>query len=109
VVLSIFALWEALSRTGAVNSYLLPSASDTLAMLGKLLQRASVRNDLIVTAGGADGIRPRGAHRSADRVPGRGKPLFCRGRKAAAVFRVQHPQIDLPANVHPGIRRRLCA
>ncbi len=51
VVLALFALWEALSRTGAVNSYLLPSASDTLAMLGQLLQRASVRNDLIVTAG----------------------------------------------------------
>ena len=40
VVLAVFALWEALSRTGAVNPRLLPSASDTLAMLGELLARA---------------------------------------------------------------------
>ncbi|KIZ48050.1 MULTISPECIES: ABC transporter permease [Rhodopseudomonas] len=51
VVLSIFALWETLSRTGMVNPRLLPSASDTIAMLGELLQRASVRNDLVTTAG----------------------------------------------------------
>jgi ABC-type nitrate/sulfonate/bicarbonate transport system permease component len=50
IVIAIFALWEALSRTGIVNPRLLPSASDTLAMLGQLLQRASVRNDLVVTA-----------------------------------------------------------
>jgi NitT/TauT family transport system permease protein len=50
VVLAIFALWEVLSRTGAVSPRLLPSASDSLAMLGELLQRASVRNDLVVTA-----------------------------------------------------------
>ena len=37
VVLAVFALWEILSRTGAVNPRLLPSASDTLAMLGDLL------------------------------------------------------------------------
>ena len=40
-----------MSRTGAVNPRLLPSASDTLAMLAALLQRASVRTDLAVTAG----------------------------------------------------------
>jgi NitT/TauT family transport system permease protein len=50
IVTAIFAAWEMLSRTGTVNPRLLPSASDTLAMLGELLQRASVRNDLIVTA-----------------------------------------------------------
>jgi NitT/TauT family transport system permease protein len=50
VVLAVFALWEVLSRTGAVSPRLLPSASDSLAMLGELLQRASVRNDLVVTA-----------------------------------------------------------
>ena len=50
VVLAVFALWEILARAGAVNPRLLPSASDTLAMLGELLQRASVRNDLLVTA-----------------------------------------------------------
>jgi ABC-type nitrate/sulfonate/bicarbonate transport system permease component len=50
VVLAVFAGWELLARTGAVNARLLPSASDTLAMLGELLQRTSVRNDLIVTA-----------------------------------------------------------
>jgi ABC-type nitrate/sulfonate/bicarbonate transport system permease component len=49
-VLGVFAVWELLARTGAVNPRLLPSASDTLAMLGELLQRASVRNDLVVTA-----------------------------------------------------------
>jgi len=50
IIITIFALWEALSRSGIVNPRLLPAASDTLAMLGQLLQRASVRNDLAVTA-----------------------------------------------------------
>jgi sulfonate transport system permease protein len=50
IVVAVFAAWEALSRTGAVNPRLLPSASDTLATLGELLQRASVRNDLLTTA-----------------------------------------------------------
>ena len=50
IVVAVFAGWEALSRTGAVNPRLLPSASDTLATLGDLLQRASVRNDLLATA-----------------------------------------------------------
>jgi ABC-type nitrate/sulfonate/bicarbonate transport system permease component len=50
IVIAIFAAWEVLSRTGIVNPRLLPPASDTLAMLGELLQRASVRNDLVVTA-----------------------------------------------------------
>jgi ABC-type nitrate/sulfonate/bicarbonate transport system permease component len=50
IVLAIFALWEMLSRSGLVNPRLLPSASDTLSTLGDLLQRASVRNDLAVTA-----------------------------------------------------------
>jgi ABC-type nitrate/sulfonate/bicarbonate transport system permease component len=50
IVAAIFALWEMLSRTGIVNPRLLPSASDTLSTLGDLLQRASVRNDLAVTA-----------------------------------------------------------
>ena len=50
IVIAIFALWELLSRTGVVNPRLLPSASDTLATLGDLLQRANVRHDLAVTA-----------------------------------------------------------
>jgi len=50
IVVAIFALWEVLSRTGIVNPLLLPSASDTLSTLGDLLQRASVRNDLLATA-----------------------------------------------------------
>jgi ABC-type nitrate/sulfonate/bicarbonate transport system permease component len=50
IVVAIFAGWEALSRTGLVNPRLLPSASDTLSMLGELLQRGSVRNDLATTA-----------------------------------------------------------
>ena len=50
IVVALFALWETLSRTGLVNPRLLPSASETLSMLGDLLRRASVRNDLAVTA-----------------------------------------------------------
>src|SRR5450432_547064 len=50
IVVAIFAGWEALSRTGVVNPRLLPSASETLATLGDLLQRTSVRNDLLATA-----------------------------------------------------------
>jgi len=50
IVVAIFAGWEALSRTGAVNPRLLPAASDTLSTLGELLQRGSVRNDLAATA-----------------------------------------------------------
>jgi NitT/TauT family transport system permease protein len=49
VVAAFFLLWEALSRTGAVNPRLLPSASDTLLTLADLLQRASVLNGLAVT------------------------------------------------------------
>ena len=41
IVVAIFALWELLSRTGLVNPRLLPSASDTLATLGDLLQRSA--------------------------------------------------------------------
>src|SRR5215472_6351685 len=50
IVVALFAIWEILSRTGIVNPRLLPSASDTLATLGDLLQRTSVRNDLLATA-----------------------------------------------------------
>jgi ABC-type nitrate/sulfonate/bicarbonate transport system permease component len=50
IVVALFAIWEMLSRTGMVNPRLLPSASDTLVTLGDLLQRASVRKDLVVTA-----------------------------------------------------------
>src|SRR5205823_13729008 len=50
IVVAIFALWEALSRSGIVNPRLLPAASDTLSTLSDLLQRASVRKDLVVTA-----------------------------------------------------------
>ena len=50
IVVALFAIWEILSRSGIVNPRLLPSASDTLATLGDLLQRASVRKDLAVTA-----------------------------------------------------------
>jgi ABC-type nitrate/sulfonate/bicarbonate transport system permease component len=50
IVIAIFALWETLARAGLVNPRLLPPASETLATLVDLLQRASVRNDLVVTA-----------------------------------------------------------
>jgi NitT/TauT family transport system permease protein len=49
IILALFAIWETLSRSGAIDHRLLPSASETLATLGELLQRASVRNDLLVT------------------------------------------------------------
>lgn len=49
VVVAFFALWETLSRTGAVNPRLLPSASDTLLTLADLLQRTSVLQGLGVT------------------------------------------------------------
>ncbi|HEX2655648.1 MAG TPA: ABC transporter permease [Xanthobacteraceae bacterium] len=51
IVAAMFATWEVLSRTGMVSPRLLPSASDTFNTLIELLQRASVRNDLVVTAG----------------------------------------------------------
>ncbi len=50
IVVAVFGLWEFLSRGGIVNPRLLPSASETLAALGELLQRNTVRNDLAVTA-----------------------------------------------------------
>jgi NitT/TauT family transport system permease protein len=50
IIIAVLALWEVLSRTGIVNPRLLPSASDTFATLGDLLQRAAVRKDLMVTA-----------------------------------------------------------
>jgi NitT/TauT family transport system permease protein len=49
IVAGVFALWEALSRTGVISPRLLPPASETLAMLSDLLQRASVRGDLVAT------------------------------------------------------------
>ena len=74
IVIAVFACWEALSRTGIVNPRLLPSASDTLSTLGDLLQRASVRNDLMVTATEVltafAPIRPL----RSDRAPGCGPP-----------------------------------
>jgi ABC-type nitrate/sulfonate/bicarbonate transport system permease component len=50
IVAALFAIWEILSRTGAIDHRLLPSASETLVTLGELLQRAGIRNDLAVTA-----------------------------------------------------------
>jgi ABC-type nitrate/sulfonate/bicarbonate transport system permease component len=50
IILAVFPVWELMSRIGLVNPRLLPSASDTLATLLDLLQRASVRNDLAATA-----------------------------------------------------------
>jgi NitT/TauT family transport system permease protein len=51
IVAALFATWELLSRTGAIDHRLLPSASDTLMTLADLLQRAAIRRDLAVTAG----------------------------------------------------------
>jgi ABC-type nitrate/sulfonate/bicarbonate transport system permease component len=49
IVIALFGLWELLSRTGAVNPRLLPAASDALSTLVELVQRPSVRGDLLVT------------------------------------------------------------
>ncbi len=91
IVVAIFAGWEALSRTGAVNPRLLPAASDTLLTLADLLQRARSK-----------------AYRMPDRLSDRGEPLFRRSDKAAAVLCLLHSEIDLSADVHPGVRRRIC-
>jgi ABC-type nitrate/sulfonate/bicarbonate transport system permease component len=50
IVLAVFALWEALPRSGAINPRLLPPASDAIAMLVDLVQRPGIRSDLMVTA-----------------------------------------------------------
>lgn len=50
IIIALFGVWEILSRTGIVNPRLLPSASETMSTLADLLSRASVRNDLAVTA-----------------------------------------------------------
>ena len=49
IVAAVFAAWELLSRTGIVNPRLLPSASDTIAMLFDILGRSNVRTDILVT------------------------------------------------------------
>ena len=78
IVVALFAIWEILSRTGIVNPRLLPSASDTLITLGDLLQRASVRKDLAVTATEVvTAFALAVPRRRADRLPDRGEPLFC--------------------------------
>jgi ABC-type nitrate/sulfonate/bicarbonate transport system permease component len=89
IVLAVFALWEMLSRTGIVNPRLLPSASDTLAMLGELLQRAGVRNDLVVTASEVATAFILAVPLNPDRLSDRGEPLLRRGDKTAAVLRLQ--------------------
>ena len=50
IVAALFAIWELLSRTGAIDHRLLPSASETFVTLGELLQRAAIRSDLALTA-----------------------------------------------------------
>ena len=108
IVIAIFALWELLSRTGIVNPRLLPSASDTLVTLGDLLQRANVRHDLVGDrAGSARRLRARRALRRAGRLSHRRTPLLRRRGQAAAVLRLQHSEVDLPADVHSGVRCRL--
>jgi len=107
-VAALFAVWELLSRTGIVNPRLLPSASDTLVMLWELLQRAGIRNDLMVTASEVLTAFilavPIGALIG---FCDRGEPLLREVAKPLLFFRLQHSEIDLPADVHPGVRRRL--
>ena len=49
IVAALFLVWEALSRTGAVNSRLLPPVSDVFATLWDLLQRPRMQSDIAVT------------------------------------------------------------
>jgi len=49
IVASLFLLWEALSRAGAVNPRLLPPASDVFVTLFDLLQRPRIQSDIVVT------------------------------------------------------------
>src|SRR5258705_5457459 len=58
---------------------------------------------------GADRIHFGRPLRDLDRISDRGEPVLCRSGETAAVLRVQHPEINLPADVHPGVRRRLFA
>ena len=110
IVIALFALWELLSRTGIVNPRLLPSASDTLVMLWELLQRAGIRNDLAVTASEVLTAFilavPVGALIGFAIAENR---YFAEVGKTTAVLRLQHSEIDLPADVHPGVRGRLRA
>ena len=106
----VLGAWELLPRNGIVNPLLLPPLGDVLAMLGDLLGRPSVHEAVAVTApevivafviavplGAAVGI--------ADRR----ERLCRRDLQADAVLRVQHSEIDLPADVHPRVRHRLPA
>ena len=106
----VLGAWELLPRYGVVNPLLLPPLSDVLAMLVNLLGRPQVQEAVAVTAvevivafiiavplGAAVGI--------ADRR----ERLFRRDLQADAVLRVQRAEIDLPADVHPGVRHRLSA
>ena len=49
IVAALFLLWEGLARFGAVNPRMLPPASDVLATLWDLLQRARIHSDIAVT------------------------------------------------------------
>ena len=98
----MLAAWEWLPRNGVVNPLLLPPLSDVLAMLGQLLGRAQVQEAIAVTA--AEVIVafiiavPLGA---AIGVLVAENDYFGADLQADAVLRVQRPEIDLPADVHP--------
>jgi hypothetical protein len=99
---------EALPRSGTVNPRLLPPLSDVLIMLAQLLGRAQVQEAISVTA--AEVVVafliavPLGA---AIGVVIAEKRLSRRGLPADPVLRLQHPEIDLPAHVHPDLRVRV--
>ena len=99
-----------LPRTGIVNPRLLPSAvryaGDAWPTSLQRAQRAQRSRRctasevlaafiLAVPCGAPIGLLIAENHYFADSV------------EAAAVLRVQHPEIDLPADVHPGVRHRL--
>lgn len=49
IVAAIFALWEVLARTGAVQPRLLPPASDVFATVADLLRSSTMHRHLLVT------------------------------------------------------------
>ena len=106
----VLGAWELLPRSGAVNPLLLPPLSDVLAMLANLLGRAErAGGGRRHRVGGGRRLHHRRAARRRGRHPDRRERLSRADLQADAVLRVQHPQIDLPADVHSRVRHRLSA
>ena len=109
IVLAIFALWEILSRTGTGQSAAASVRFRHAVHAGRsLAARQRPQRSGRDRQGSADRLRARRSRRRPDRIFDRGAPLLRRRDEAAAVLRLQHSEIDLPADVHPGVRGRIC-